>query len=189
MLAPCSVRSGARPSLRALRAPALLGALLLVLVPPGGCTTVQPTTGVDTCNQGLTFQEPHLSSFGVDASGVATVELAWYPGTERGQELPQDYFAAVRAEGAVSAALTATNQITVVLGDLSERLAVSTMVRVMLLRPAIASARPRAYDSSRASMVISALSRREIGQPALALLAAVSKPCASIPGTRARTSR
>src|SRR2546423_3239451 len=43
--------------------------------------------------------------------------------------------------------------------------------------------------SSRASIVISALSRRETGQPAFALFAAVSKAAASPPGIRAATSR
>src|SRR3712207_4512423 len=45
------------------------------------------------------------------------------------------------------------------------------------------------YSSSFASIVISALKRRETGQPALALLAAVSKAARSAPGTRAVTSR
>src|SRR2546421_2516360 len=43
--------------------------------------------------------------------------------------------------------------------------------------------------SSRASIVISALSKRETGQPAFALFAAVSKAAASASGTRADTSR
>src|SRR5262249_5940828 len=45
------------------------------------------------------------------------------------------------------------------------------------------------YDSSWASSVISVLSRREMGQPALASPAALSKAARSAPGTRARVTR
>jgi hypothetical protein len=136
MLARCSVFSGA-PRARsrlALHALPFLGVLFLVLVHLGGCND-EPSLPEDTCNRGITFQDPRLGNGIETIDGMAAVRVTWSPGTERGQELPQAYFADVFAEADESVALTATNEVTVVLGDLAERLAKSSEVSVTLYFP------------------------------------------------------
>jgi hypothetical protein len=136
MLARSSVFPGARlaRSRRSLHAPMFLGALLLVFVHLVGCND-EPTLPEDTCNRGITFQEPRLVNGVETIDGMAAVRVTWSPGTERGQELPQAYFADVSAEGGEAVELTAMNEVTVVLGDLAERLATSSQVSVTLRFP------------------------------------------------------
>lgn len=107
--------SSALPARRALAA----AALALALLP--GCTDGMTTTPVDTCNDGVTFQELHLVDGLETIDGKDAVRIGWGLGIGRAQELPDAYFGAVRVtEGPATAALTGENEITVVLDGLDE---------------------------------------------------------------------
>lgn len=81
----------------------------------------------DTCNDGETFRDLRLLG-GIEVlDGQDVVRIGWSPGSGRGDDLPEGYFAAVEVQGADSAMLTGENEITVVLDSLEQPVPSSTM--------------------------------------------------------------
>lgn len=95
---------------RALPPRLALAAMAVALALLSGCR--------DTCNDGDTFRDLQLVSGIESLDGEDVVRIGWSPGTGRGDDLPEDYFAAVEVQGVNAAMLTGENEITVVLGDL-----------------------------------------------------------------------
>jgi len=104
---------------RALPARLALAAMAVSVALLSGCR--------DTCNDGDTFRELQLVSGMEVVDGKDAVRIGWAPGTGRGKDLPEDYFAAVDVQDAEAAMLTGENEITVLIGNLEQPIPGSTV--------------------------------------------------------------